>query len=456
MGSFITASLLDETESDTESVSSSSNRLRSAAGTQNGWGTDAYGNTTYYLNGVKKTVGIIAHPNDDGYTYAYSDSTKSTVIAKRLDHAGDINKSLTNLNTDVVDIASYQYWMKQSDFYQIKTQGVKTVVIKLTESTNYINDYAKSQIQMAKNAGLNIATYHFAIFGKTSNQATANSAAIAEAKYYASQAQSLGLPSNTVMILDAEYAGTASSVWTNASIAFKNQMTVSGYPQVKYYTSKSWVTGGAMNASTLGTKNLWVAQYLFGTPKTNATGWGNILDNNSQYGALQYSSQMYFNNQSSVQPVDTSVDLSNFFNRIPALSTPIYRLYNPNNLEHLYTSSLNEKNTLVNIGWGKYEGISYYAPRSGGTPVYRLYHPGIRMHLYTTDTNEKNVLSKSGWKYEGTVFYADTKVTGNIPVYRLYHSGIKQHLFTTDANEKNVLSKSGWKYEGIAWYGRNY
>ncbi|TCD45984.1 hypothetical protein D3X11_00420 [Streptococcus sp. X16XC17] len=37
---------------------------------------------------------------------------------------------------------------------------------------------------------------------------------------------------------------------------------------------------------------------------------------------------------------------------------PIYRLYNRNNGEHLYTTSENEKNVLYSQhGWG-YEGIS--------------------------------------------------------------------------------------------------
>ena len=40
--------------------------------------------------------------------------------------------------------------------------------------------------------------------------------------------------------------------------------------------------------------------------------------------------------------------------------TPVYRVYNPRNLEHLYTSSLNEKNTLVRIGWGRFEGVTFY------------------------------------------------------------------------------------------------
>ena len=166
---------------------------------------------------------------------------------------------------------------------------------------------------MARKAGLNIAAYHYAIFGNTSDQATANAAAASEATYFAKVAKSLNLPSTTAMIEDAEHPDTASSVWTNASVAFRNQLVASGYPQVKYYTSKSWATSGTMNTSTLGIKNFWVAQYLYGTPKTNATGWNNTYNNNSAYGALQYTSKMYYNNQSVFTNLDTSVDYSDFF-----------------------------------------------------------------------------------------------------------------------------------------------
>lgn len=134
MGSMI------EAESDTTTATSSSqssSRLRAAvpAAAYTGWSTDSSGNTTYYLNGVLKTTGTIASPNDDGYTYAYSDTTKKTVIAKRLDHHGDITKSINNLATDAVDVASHQSWMTQADFNALKAQGVKTIVVKLTEGT---------------------------------------------------------------------------------------------------------------------------------------------------------------------------------------------------------------------------------------------------------------------------------------------------------------------------------
>lgn len=130
----------------------------------------------------------------------------------------------------------------------------------------------------------------------------------------------------------------------------------------------------------------------------------------------------------------------------------MYRLYNRNNLEHFYTASLNERDTLVRIGWGVNEGIGWYAPASGA-PVYRLYNKTLKDHHYTTSENEKNVLvAKHGWTYEGIAWYSG----GSKPLYRLYNPKLKSgsHHYTTSENERDVLvSKHGWKYEGIAWYG---
>ncbi len=131
---------------------------------------------------------------------------------------------------------------------------------------------------------------------------------------------------------------------------------------------------------------------------------------------------------------------------------PIYRLYNPDNLEHLFTSDLNEKETLYNKHeWG-YEGIAWYS-QSSGTPVYRLYQPKLRNHLYTTDLNEVNVLQKyHGWTIDNQgkpLFYS----SGSIPVYRVYNKSLNGlHHWTTDANEYSVLGTRGWSREGAKFY----
>lgn len=354
---------------------------------------------------------------------------------------------------DAVDVSSYQSWMTQADFNSLKASGVKTIIVKLTEGTYYKNPYAANQIKMAQNAGLKVATYHFAIFGSTSNQATANAQAQAEATYYVNMAKSLGLSSSTVMIEDAEWTSTSSAVWTQASQNFANKVKALGYNNVKFYTSKNWAENGTMKPATLGAKNFWVAQYLYGKPSAS-----NLQ--NTQYGAWQYTSQMYFQGTANLRAnaVDTSIDYSGLFtpSESPAPSgyKNIYRLYNNNNKEHLYTSDANEKNQLPKISkdW-KYEGIAWYAPTSSGTQVYRVYNPKSGEHLYTKDANEIKVLSsKYGWKKEGTAFYSG----GNTPVYRLYNAaaGVGSHFVTTSLNEKNSLVSRGWKYEGIAWYAK--
>jgi len=135
-----------------------------------------------------------------------------------------------------------------------------------------------------------------------------------------------------------------------------------------------------------------------------------------------------------------------------ASGVSMYRLYNPNNYEHFYTASKAEKDYLVKIGWGKYEGIGWTAPTSGDK-VYRLYNKTLRDHHYTMDWNEVSVLTKKhGWTYEGEAWKSNKNKKQ--PVYRLFHPGLKSgsHHYTLSTNERDTLKKRGWKYEGVAWY----
>lgn len=127
----------------------------------------------------------------------------------------------------------------------------------------------------------------------------------------------------------------------------------------------------------------------------------------------------------------------------------LYRLYNKSNGAHLLTKDLNEKNTLVKLGW-KYEGTAGVTSDKG-IPVYRLYNPSLDEHMFTSDVNEYNTLGRIGWKQEGEAWKAD----GTKPMYRLYNPNVTNgpnHHYTTDVNEYNVLGKIGWNQEGIAWY----
>jgi hypothetical protein len=150
--------------------------------------------------------------------------------------------------------------------------------------------------------------------------------------------------------------------------------------------------------------------------------------------------------------------------RVPTMSgdpEPRYRLYNPNDGQHHYTTDPNEYCVLGSIGWDQ-EGIScylYYDIYQIGTtqtvPYYRLYNPNNGDHHWTMDANEYQVLETIGWKQEGVdgdVF--STQVTGSQPLYRLYNPNASKgyHHWTRDAHERGVLIGYGWKDEGIACY----
>lgn len=137
---------------------------------------------------------------------------------------------------------------------------------------------------------------------------------------------------------------------------------------------------------------------------------------------------------------------------------PVYRLYNPNSGEHVYTMGLTEKNNLVHLGWG-YEGVlgtSYYTMNGQNydkIPVYHLYSKNSGQHLYTINTNEVVQLKNYGWVNEGIVFYDATVIPWNqeTTVERLYNPNSGQHFYTSNWDERDYLKKIGWHDEGEAF-----
>ena len=133
-------------------------------------------------------------------------------------------------------------------------------------------------------------------------------------------------------------------------------------------------------------------------------------------------------------------------------SVDVYRLYNPNTGEHLYTVNTNEATFLSSIGW-RYEGIGWKAPASGNA-VIRLYNPNAKggEHHYTSNDSEIKMLVAHGWKKEGVAFYSASN--SSYPVYREYNPNefSNNHNYTTSVSEHNWLISLGWRDEGIAFY----
>ncbi len=143
-------------------------------------------------------------------------------------------------------------------------------------------------------------------------------------------------------------------------------------------------------------------------------------------------------------------------------ANPMNRLYNPNSGEHFYTANIEEKETLVKLGWND-EGYGWVAPRekvadtNKGKPVYRLYNPNAGDHHYTMDKDEYTTLQLYGWKDEGIGWYSVKKdADKKVPIYRQYNpnaTGAGSHNYTTNKAENDNLCNLGWVYEGKAWYG---
>ena len=135
------------------------------------------------------------------------------------------------------------------------------------------------------------------------------------------------------------------------------------------------------------------------------------------------------------------------------VSEEVFRLFNEDTGEHLYTADEGEIAYLVNAGW-KNEGTCWVAPFATGTEVYRLFNESDGEHLYIADQGEISYLVDQGWKNEGVAFFSYDG-EGGTPVYRVFDpNGLAfTHTYSTDEGEVAYLVDNGWRNEGEAFYG---
>ena len=129
---------------------------------------------------------------------------------------------------------------------------------------------------------------------------------------------------------------------------------------------------------------------------------------------------------------------------------PVYRAYNPNNGEHLYTLDEKEYKHVASVGWDA-EGVAFMAEtEKNGQALYRVYNPNSGLHHYTADETEKNTLVSLGWHDEKVAWYTSKKPQ-SAPVYRVYNLNDGNHHYTMNQEEKDALVTLGWQFEGIAF-----
>lgn len=243
---------------------------------------------------------------------------------------------------------------------------------------------------------------------------------------------------------EARYANfyrRAATIWCNA---VKSMGLIDGV-----YSGQTYVNSVLRGFPTT---SWWIPRY--GNNDTVPETW-EMPQVSIKYDGWQYTST------DRISGISTKVDVSIFYKDYrnnKTYSAPkqgstdiLYRLYNPSSLDHFYTTSVAERNSLVNVGW-RYEGIAWNVPKSG-TPVYRLYKKSNGDHIWVTEGSELDSLVKSGWTKEGVAFYGST--SDKNPVYRLYNTSTQNHFYTTSAAERDSsIKQSGYKYEGVAFFAR--
>lgn len=208
---------------------------------------------------------------------------------------------------------------------------------------------------------------------------------------------------------------------------------------------------------------LWLASYLY---KYRDSGWVDAPDCIYGSGSWPRITMYQYTSTGRIGGFWDSLDLSVFYGSraewaalaksrqvadlqpISNAGGAVYRLYNWSMGDHLYTSSIGERDALMKTGW-VLEGEAFKAP-IGTVPVFRLFNSGTSDHMWTASFEEAEDLQKAGWIYEGVPFFASGD-PGATDVYRLFNPNDGDHFWTASKGERDELSGLGWKYEGVAF-----
>jgi glucan-binding YG repeat protein len=283
---------------ETTAVSSSSSTVESSV--ENNASSQADSSTSSVDESSSSTV---TSSSSSAATAASSTAnTTKTVVAKTLLAAEspvsfDIGDSRYT-EADAIDVSSYQSWLNRlSQYQELKSLGIKTVIIKITQGTDYTNPYAAAAISLAHQVGLNIAVYHFATF-------STQKSGYAEGEYAAGVMKSLGLSTTTLIFADMEATSTYSSTAKDNLNSFWSALSAAGYSNHGVYTFASYEDRDQVVA-TVGKARTWLAQYPYIPTKDGSYEKEWEADG---YGGWQFSSRAYLPGYESEGYIDVSHD----------------------------------------------------------------------------------------------------------------------------------------------------
>ena len=180
---------------------------------------------------------------------------------------------------DAIDVASYQSGLTLNDYKQLKAKGIRTVIVKISQGTGYLNPAASNQIRNAIQAGLKVAVYHYATFNNSGSGWN-------EGNHMADCLRKLGLGPNTLIFADMEDGATLNNQVKNGLNSFWSALNNAGYRNHAVYVYAGYRYRDAV-VSTVGKSRTWLAQYPF-TPSRG--GYYERQWRNQGYGAWQFAS----------------------------------------------------------------------------------------------------------------------------------------------------------------------
>ena len=210
---------------------------------------------------------------------------------------------------DAIDVSSYQSGLTLNDYRQLKSKGIKTVIVKVAQGRGYLNPAASNQIRNAIQAGLKVAVYHYATFNNSGSGWN-------EGNHMVDCLRKLGLGPNTLIFADMEDRATLNNQVKNGLNSFWSALNNAGYRNHAVYVYAGYRYRDAV-VSTVGRSRTWLAQYPF-TPSR-----GGYYENqwrNQGYGAWQFSStsrmpwNWWFGN------LDLSADFNGLLTNAPSTS----------------------------------------------------------------------------------------------------------------------------------------
>jgi CxxC motif-containing protein (DUF1111 family) len=145
-----------------------------------------------------------------------------------------------------------------------------------------------------------------------------------------------------------------------------------------------------------------------------------------------------------------------------ATPTVAYRFYNTRTSAHFFTTSVAERDSVINTlsSIMNYEGPAFYASATSGaglSPVHRFYNTQTGVHFYTISETERAhvVASLPQFTYEGISYYTSTQAgAGFTPLYRFFLASKGFHFYSNSSTERDniIANLPQYTYEGIGYY----